>query len=73
MVDRGRPSKKESKGKQKGRSKSRGSKKVIKCFYCHGEGHMKKDCSKRKERDKKQEDGGYANFVGRGGVSVDGC
>ena len=32
---------------------------------------MEKDFPKRKERDKKQEDGGYADFISRGVVSAD--
>ena len=32
---------------------------------------MKEDCPKKKERDKKQENGDYVDFFGRGIVSAD--
>ena len=57
---RGRPSKKEK--KEKARSKSRGGRKTIRCFVCHEEGHIKKDCPKRK-KDVKIQEGGEAAIV----------
>ena len=47
---RDRPEKRESKGKKQGRSKSK--QKNLKCFYCHKEGHFKRDCPKRKNKNK---------------------
>ena len=47
---------------------SRGSKKVVKCFYCHGEGHMKNDYLKG---NKKQDDGDCTDFIDRDVVSTD--
>ncbi|KAL5576597.1 hypothetical protein UlMin_018296 [Ulmus minor] len=36
-------------------SKSQGRQKTVRCFACHEEGHIKKDCSKRKKDVKLQE------------------
>ena len=60
LIVRGRSSKKEPKSKQKARSKSRGGRKTVRCFVCHEEGHIKKDCPKRKNNVKPQEGGGAA-------------
>ena len=46
LVVRGRSDKKEFKGRS-GRSKSRDGKRSFKCYTCHEEGHMKRDCPKR--------------------------
>lgn len=53
------------KDKKKGRSKSRGDKKLIRYYFCHDEGHIKKDCpDKRKKKMKKtQEENGEAAVV----------
>ena len=35
--------------KEKARSKSQGDKKMVRCFVCHEEGHIKNDFPKRKK------------------------
>lgn len=54
---RGRSNKKD-KGKKKSRSKSRNSKKfVIKCYKCHEEGHVVKNCLNREDGAAERRDG----------------
>lgn len=48
LMARGRPEKRESKGKKQDRSKS--TQKNLKCFHCHKEGHFKRDCPERKNK-----------------------
>ena len=50
LMARGRPEKRESKGKKQGRSKSK--QKNLKCFHCHKEWHFKRDFPERKNKNK---------------------
>ena len=44
-----RTEKRDPRLKGRSRSKSRSGKRVVKCFHCHEEGHMKKACPNRKK------------------------
>ena len=50
LMARGRPEKRENRGKKQGRSKSK--QKHLKCFHCHKEGHFKRVFSERKNKNK---------------------
>ncbi|KAH9750946.1 Integrase catalytic domain-containing protein [Citrus sinensis] len=50
VMARGRPEKRESRGKKQDRSKSK--QKNLKCFHCHKEGHFKRHCPERKNKNK---------------------
>ena len=50
LIARGRPEKREFKGKKQGRSKSK--QRNLKCFHYHKEGHFKRDCPERKNKSK---------------------
>ena len=49
LTARSRPEKREFKSKGKSRSKSRNDRKPMKCFHCHEEGHIKRNCPNRKK------------------------
>ncbi|KAH9770104.1 hypothetical protein KPL71_012259 [Citrus sinensis] len=50
LIERGRPEKRESKGKKQGISKFK--QRNLKCFHCHKEGNFKIDCPERKNKNK---------------------
>lgn len=62
--ERGRPEKRENNKNKKSRSKSRNlkfgkgksPKGSLKCYYCHKEGHFKRECPERKKKDNGKED-----------------
>lgn len=55
LIVRGRTDKRDQKGKSRTRSKSKNGKKIIKCYYCHEEGHIRRLCPKRKKETKDKE------------------
>ena len=60
LVARYRNSKRDPKVKGKSRSKSRNGRNPVKCYYCHEDGHIKRNCPKRKKdlQDKNISNGG---------------
>ena len=58
---RGRTNNKSSNSKGRYRSKYKSNN--IKCFECHGIRHFRKNCSKQKDKGKKEETSGAANIA----------